>query len=253
MDKLLYIEELTSEPLYNIVNTILSYNKINSKVLPGSKKYAGLESLISKQNILEFVVDWLKTKNFKKWYCSYNEILTNLSIFNLETINIKIYDFENNYYSGNLINGKKTGNAKIIYNDGDLIYLGDFKNNLREGKGNLTSRDNKYIYDGNWKNDKFDGEGSLISPKYGKYTGTFKNGVFEGKGCLFTPENNIYKGKFVHGEKSGEGEYTMNNGYVYIGSFKNDLYHGMGKLYDNKKCIIQEGKFLKGEFVKFVK
>ena len=43
------------------------------------------------------------------------------------------------------------------------------------------------------------------------------------------------------------------NGYIYIGRSKNDLYHGTGKLYDDKKKIIQEGKYQKGEFVKFVK
>ena len=249
LEKILHLEEITSEPLYNIVNTILSFNKINSKVVTGSTKYQGLESLIEKPNNLEFLADWVKTKNFKKWYCSYDEILTNLSIFNLDKINIKIYDFENNYYWGHLINGKKTGEAKVKYYDGDLKYVGNFKNNLREGKGNITSSDNKFMYDGTWKNDKYDGEGALLSPQLGKYTGFFKDGLFDGKGFLITPDNNSYNGKFVRGEKSGEGEYKMNNGYVYIGSFKNDLYHGMGKLYDNNKKIIQEGKFVKGELV----
>ena len=253
LEKLLYIEEITSEPLYKIVNTILSFNKINSKVVPGSTKYQGLESLISKPNNLEFVVEWLRTKNFKKWYCSYNEILTSLSIFNLEIEDIKIYDFDNNYYWGQLINGKKTGEAKLKYYDGDMKYVGSFKNNLREGQGNLISSDNKYMYDGNWKNDKYDGQGTLLSPQIGKYTGSFKDGLFDGKGYLITPENNSYNGQFVRGEKSGEGEYKLSNGYMYIGSFKNDLYHGMGKLYDSNKKIIQEGKFQKGEFVKFIK
>ena len=247
------LEEIMSEPLYNIVNSILSYNITNSKVHPCSNRYKGLESLIAKQNNLEFIIEWLNTKNFKKWYCSYNDILTNLSIFNLEKINIKIYDFDNNYYSGNLLNGKKTGEARVEYYDGDLSYIGEFKNDLREGKGNITSSDNKYLYDGGWKNDKFEGEGTFISPKIGKYTGKFKDGLFEGKGTLITPENNVYKGKFLRGEKSGEGEYKLNNGYSYVGQFKNDLYHGMGKLYDNNKKIIQEGKFQKGEFVKFIK
>ena len=248
------IEEIISEPLYNIVNTILSYNITNSKIIPCSNKYKNLESLISKPNNLEFIINWIETKNFKKWYCSYKDILTNLSIFNLEKIYIKkIYDFDNNLYSGDLLNGKKTGSAKLKYVDEDLLYVGDFKNGLREGKGNLASSDNKFMYDGGWKNDKYHGEGSLLSPKLGKYSGFFKDGLFDGKGYLITPENNSYNGKFLKGEKSGEGEYKLNNGYVYKGGFKNDLYHGNGKLYDNKNKIIQEGKFQKGEFVKFVK
>ena len=247
------LEEIMSEPLYNIVNSILSHNITNSKIIPCSNKYKGLESLIVKQNNLEFIVEWLNTKNFKKWYCSYNDILTNLSIFNLEKINIKIYDFDNNFYYGNLLNGKKTGEARVLYCDRDLTYIGEFKNGLREGRGNLSSSDNKYLYEGDWKNDKYEGEGSLLSPKLGKYSGKFKDGLFDGKGYLITPENNVYKGKFLRGEKSGEGEYKLNTGYTYVGQFKNDLYNGMGKLYDNNNKIIQEGKFLKGEFVKFIK
>ena len=252
-NNLFFIEEIMSEPLFNIVNSILSFNIINSRDLPCSNKYKGLESLISKQNNLEFIVEWMETKNFKKWYCSYDDILTNLSNLNLEKINIKIYDFDNNFYSGTLLHGKKTGQARLLYVEEDMTYIGEFKNGLRDGKGNLTSKDSKFIYDGGWKNDKYSGEGSLLSPKLGKYSGTFKEGLFDGKGYLITPENNVYKGNFLKGEKSGEGEYKLNTGYVYRGGFKNDLYNGMGKLYDNKNIIIQEGKFLKGEFVKFIK
>ena len=247
------LEEIVSDPLFNIVNSILSYNITNSKVFPCSNKYKDLESLIAKQNNLEFIVEWMKTKNFKKWYCSYDDILTNLSNLNLEKVSLKLYDFDNNFYSGNLLYGKKTGQAKLLYIEEDLTYIGEFKNGLRDGKGILTSKDNKFIYDGGWKNDKYHGEGSLLSPKLGKYSGNFKEGQFDGQGYLITPENNVYKGKFLKGEKSGEGEYKLNTGYVYKGEFKNDLFHGMGKLYDNKNIIIQEGKFQKGEFIKFIK
>ena len=251
--KLPSIEEIISDPSIHIVNTILSFNMTNSKIIPCFIKYKDLDSLISKPNNLEFILEWIKTKNFKKWYCSYNEILTNLSIFNVEKINIKIYDFDGNYYSGFLLNGKKTGSGKLVYTDENMTYVGEFKNDLRDGKGNLTSPDNKYIYDGYWKKDKLEGEGSLVSPNLGKYSGNFKDGLFDGQGYLITPENNVYKGRFLHGEKNGEGELKLNTGYVYIGQFKNDLYNGIGKLYDNKKIIIQEGKFQNGEFVKFIK
>ena len=253
LENLLSIEEITSDHLYNTINSILSFNKINSQIIKGSSKYNDFVSLLSKENNLEFVVSWIQTKNFKKWFTSYNEILINLSILNLEKTNLKIYDFDNNFYSGDLQNGKKIGKGKISYYEEKLTYVGEFKNNLREGKGNLSSKDNKYIYDGSWKNDKFEGEGSLLSPSLGKYTGNFKNGLFDGKGYLFTLDNNIYKGNFLAGEKSGEGEYKLKNGYVYEGEFKNDLYHGMGKLYDNTKKIIQEGKFQKGQLVKAIK
>ena len=72
------LEEIISEPLYNIVNSILSYNITHSKIFPCSNKYKNLESLITKPNNLEFIIEWMETKNFKKWYCSFNEILTNL-------------------------------------------------------------------------------------------------------------------------------------------------------------------------------
>ena len=252
-DKLPSIEEISSDPLYTTVNTILNYNSINSAVIPESSKYKDVKSLISKQNNLEFLVDWLQTKNFKKWFCSYDEILTNLSVLNHEKVNIKIYDFDNNFYSGNLKNGKKIGKGKVLYHDKNLTYIGEFNNGLKEGKGNLSSKDSKFLYEGSWKNDKYDGEGSLLSPELGKYIGSFKNGLFDGQGYLITPDKNTYKGSFLCGEKNGEGEYKLNDGHVYIGGFKNDLYHGNGKLYDDKKNIIQEGKFQKGQFIKSTK
>jgi hypothetical protein len=252
-DKLPSIEEISSDPLYTTVNTILNYNSINSAIIPESSKYKDVKSLISKQNNLEFLVDWLQTKNFKKWFCSYDEILTNLSVLNHEKVNIKIYDFDNNFYSGNLKNGKKIGKGKVLYYDNNFTYIGEFNNGLKEGKGNLTSKDKKFLYEGSWKNDKYEGEGSLLSPELGKYIGSFKNGLFDGQGYLITPDNNTYKGSFLCGEKSGEGEYKLKNGYVYIGGFKNDLYHGNGKLYDDKKTIVLEGKFQKGQFIKSTK
>jgi hypothetical protein len=252
-DKLPSIEEISSDPLYTTVNTILNYNSINSAIIPESSKYKDVKSLISKQNNLEFLVDWLQTKNFKKWFCSYDEILTNLSVLNHEKVNIKIYDFDNNFYSGNLKNGKKIGKGKVLYHDKNLTYIGEFNNGLKEGKGNLSSKDSKFLYEGSWKNDKYDGEGSLLSPELGKYIGSFKNGLFDGQGYLITPDKNTYKGSFLCGEKNGEGEYKLNDGHVYIGGFKNDLYHGNGKLFDDKKNIIQEGKFQKGQFIKSTK
>ena len=250
--KLLSIEELTSEPLYLLVSSILSLNDIKNENIHTCEKYKNLETYLSYFNNLEFISKWIKTRNFKRWYCSYNEIINYLSVLNIEPHEIKIYDYDNNIYKGTVLNGKKKGFGKLIYEDLEMIYNGNFDNDLKNGNGNLSSNDEKYLYDGEWKNDKKEGKGTLRSIKLGKYNGEFKNDLFEGKGYLIDIDNNIYKGMFKDGKKNGEGELKLSSGYSYIGGFKNDKYHGIGKLMDSSKNIIQEGKFENGDFIKFI-
>ena len=39
-------------------------------------------------------------------------------------------------YEGEFVKGKREGNGKLFYRNGD-IYEGEFKNNVREGKGKI--------------------------------------------------------------------------------------------------------------------
>ena len=250
--KLLSVEELTSDPLYFLISSILSLNDIKNENIHTCKKYKNLETYLSFSNNLEFISKWIKTRNFKRWYCSHNDIINYLSILNTELHEVKIYDYENNIYNGTILNGKKTGVGKLIYKDLEMSYVGNFNNDLKNGKGNLSSKDGKFLYDGEWKNDKKEGKGTFSSIELGKFIGEFKDDLFDGEGYLIDKDKNIYKGMFKCGKKNGEGELILNNGYNYKGGFKNDKYHGIGKLLDPGKKVIQEGKFQNGEFVKFI-
>ena len=254
------IDELISEPYIFLLNSKLSFsinNQIDMGIIASPQKTdipKDLRSPLSDLNILYFVSQWLKTKNFQNWYLSkseeQNNKITKLSPLNSTKALInKLYDYENNEYNGTMVFGKKNGKGKVIYVKQSMIYVGVFINDSREMKGNISSFDNKYLYDGEWKNDKFEGSGSLVTPDGNKYVGQFKNGLFEGKGYFIDHEGNIYDGNFKNGKKWGEGELSMNNGNKYIGMFKEDKFNGKGKMLDKDGNILQEGNFKDGIFV----
>jgi hypothetical protein len=254
------IDELISEPYIFLLNSKLSFsinNQIDMGLIASPQKTdvpKDLRSPLSDLNILYFVSQWLKTKNFQNWYLSkseeQNNKITKLSPLNSTKALInKLYDYENNEYNGTMVFGKKNGKGKVIYVKKSMIYVGVFINDSREMKGNISSFDNKYLYDGEWKNDKFEGSGSLVTPDGNKYVGQFKNGLFEGKGYFIDHEGNIYDGNFKNGKKWGEGELSMNNGNKYIGMFKEDKFNGKGKMLDKDGNILQEGNFKDGIFL----
>jgi len=254
------IDELISEPYIFLLNSKLSFsinNQIDMGLIASPQKTdvpKDLRSPLSDLNILYFVSQWLKTKNFQNWYLSkseeQNNKITKLSPLNSTKALInKLYDYENNEYNGTMVFGKKNGKGKVIYVKQSMIYVGVFINDSREMKGNISSFDNKYLYDGEWKNDKFEGSGSLVTPDGNKYVGQFKNGLFEGKGYFIDHEGNIYDGNFKNGKKWGEGELSMTNGNKYIGMFKEDKFNGKGKMLDKDGNILQEGNFKDGIFV----
>ena len=252
------IDEVISEPYIYLLTSKLSLsikNQIDMGLIaspPNEEIPEDLNSQLSNLNILTFVSFWIKTKNFQNWWktSQNSDIITKLSSLNtLKSSIAKLYDYDNNEYSGSMKFGKKNGNGKFSFAINEMVYVGQFKNDLREGKGNFSSFDNKYLYDGDWKNDKYDGTGSLVSYKDGKYVGNFKEGIFEGKGYLIDNESNIYNGEFKNGKKCGQGELNMANGNKYIGMFKDNKFNGKGKLLDKNGNIIQEGVFKEGVFV----
>ena len=254
------IDELISEPYIFLLNSKLSFsinNQIDMGIIASPQETnipKDLKSPLSDLNILYFVSQWLKTKNFQNWFLSktdeQNNKINKLSPLNSTKDNInKIYDNDNNEYTGTMVFGKRHGKGKLVYIDRKLVYVGIFIYGLREKKGNISSFDNKYLYDGEWKNDQFEGSGSLVTPNGNKYVGQFKNGLFEGKGYLIDNEGNIYDGNFKNSKKWGEGVLTLNNGNKYIGMFKQDKYHGKGKIVDKSGNILKEGNFKEGLFV----
>ena len=254
------IDELISEPYIYLLNSKLSFsinNQIEMGIIASPQKTdipKDIHSPLSDLNILYFISYWLKTKNFQNWFLSktkeQNDKITKLSPLNSTktTVN-KLYDFDDNEFSGTILFGRKNGKGKVIYTKKNMVFVGIFINDLREMKGNLSSFDNKYLYDGEWKNDKFEGNGSLVTPDGNKYVGQFKNGLFEGNGYLIDNEGNIYNGSFKQGKKWGEGELSMNNGNKFTGMFKQDKFNGKGKLVDKDGKVLQEGNFKDGILV----
>ena len=249
-DILPHLENIISDPSTYTICSILPIkisNLISTKKTSIEKKR---ESILSKINNMIFISLWTKTKNFKKWFCSYKEQIIYYSTLNIEKANTELYDYDNNLYKGPLIFGKKEGTGKYDFKSLQMRYNGEFKNDLREGNGTLISYDEKFYYEGEWSNNKMEGTGVLYSTLTGKYSGKFHKDFFEGHGNLIDNEDNMYEGNFHKGEKSGKGELKLNDGKVYIGEFKNDKYHGKGVLKDSKGNIIMEGEFKNGFLVK---
>ena len=248
-----YFEEVLVNPFYYILYSVLPIY-FDSKFANHYKKKTGLEkkreSILIKLNNLAFLSEWCKTRNFRKWVCSYKYQIIYYSTLNTSKANVTLYDYDDNLYSGSMLLGKKNGAGQYNYREEKLIYSGEYKDDLREGKGKLTSIDESYYYFGDWVKNKMEGEGFLYSSYLGKYTGQFQNDHFEGKGNLVDLANNIYEGMFHKGMKKGKGELKYNNGNVYTGEFRYDKCNGKGVLKDAQGNIIEEGTFKAGVLIK---
>ena len=252
-EKLPHLEELLADPFSYILYTILPINFDYG--FPNSDKNKSSiekkrESILSKLNNLALLSDWTKTRNFKKWYCSYKEDIMFYSSLNTKTAVALLYDYEGNFFKGNMLLGKKNGTGEYDYKQENMTFSGEYKNDLREGHGRLESKDGSYFYVGEWVNNRMEGKGIMYSSKLGKYTGQFHKDYFEGNGNFIDLEKNTYEGMFHKGLKKGKGKLVLNNGNVYTGEFKHDKYNGKGVLKDHLGNILQEGEFKDGILVK---
>ena len=117
---------------------------------------------------------------------------------------VKKVDVETNgKYTGSRLNGKKTGTATYVWNNGN-VYEGEFKDDLMNGNGKL------YIV----------GKGT--------YEGKFVNGKKVGKGTYTFTNGDSYTGEWLDDKMEGEGKYTFANGDVYSGNFSNNMFNGYG-------------------------
>ena len=250
-DILPVVTNIISDPITYTISSIIPIKLNNSQTLKKTSLEKKRESILSKINILSFISTWIKTKNFKKWFCVYDNQIINYSTLNIQgELKVSLYDYDDNLYKGPMILGKKEGIGKYDYKSLKMIYNGNFKNDLREGNGSLTSYDEKFYYEGNWLNNKMEGKGILYSSQLGQYSGNFHNDYFEGFGSLIDTKENIYEGNFHKGEKNGEGVFKLSDGTSYVGMFKNDKYHGKGILKDSKGNVILEGEFKYGSLYK---
>ena len=106
----------------------------------------------------------------------------------LNFIEIKV-EKEIVFFNGNLLNGKKEGFCKILFNTG--IYIeAFFVNNKAEGEGFLIM-ENLFEFRGNFINNFLEGEGTLkINDEI--FKGKFNKGFFDNKKILFTKTNCLF-------------------------------------------------------------
>ena len=252
-EKLPLLEELLANPFAYILYTVLPIN-FDYAFKNSDKNKSSLEkkreSILIKLNNLAVLSEWSKTRNFKKWYCRYKPQIMHYSSLNTKIASVSLYDYDNNFFKGNLLLGKKCGAGEYNYISENMAFSGEYKDDLRNGQGKLSSKDGSYVYIGNWVDGKMEGEGMLYSSKIGRYEGHFHKDCFEGKGKLLDVDKNLYEGHFHKGFKKGKGELRLNDGNIYTGEFKNNKYNGKGVLKDSKGNILQEGEFKDGILVK---
>ena len=252
-EKLPLLEELLANPFAYILYTVLPIN-FDYAFKNSDKNKSSLEkkreSILIKLNNLAVLSEWSKTRNFKKWYCRYKPQIMHYSSLNTKIASVSLYDYDNNFFKGNLLLGKKCGAGEYNYISENMAFSGEYKDDLRNGQGKLSSKDGSYVYIGNWVDGKMEGEGMLYSSKIGRYEGHFHKDCFEGKGKLLDVDKNLYEGHFHKGFKKGKGELRLNDGNIYTGEFKNNKYNGKGVLKDSKGNVLQEGEFKDGILVK---
>ena len=252
------LEEVLADPFPYVLYTILPINFDNLNSFSNSEKNKTpvekkRESILIKVNNLAVLSEWSKTRNFKKWYCSYKDQIINYSTLNAKNAHTVLYDMDDNIFKGTMLLGKKNGPGEFDYIKLKMVYNGEFKDDLREGNGKVVSKDGSHYYVGDWLKNKMDGNGIYYSSKLGTYKGRFHENHFEGKGNLVDLENNVYDGMFHKSQKKGRGELKMNNGNIYVGEFRNNKFNGKGILKDSNGNVIQEGEFRDGNLTRYKK
>lgn len=166
-------------------------------------------------------------------------------------------DYDNGYYEGNFVNGKRHGQGKYIWNDGGR-YDGEWRDGNKHGRGKITY--SWGYYDGQWRNDERNGHGTMHYTD-GVYTGEWRNDERNGHGTFKSNEGWFYTGDYKDDEMHGHGKFT-GDGWSYEGNFVNGKIHGHGKYIwndgavyegewrDNKRCGQGEMKYSNGHFYK---
>jgi hypothetical protein len=102
-------------------------------------------------------------------------------------------------YTGEWINGKRTGRGAEEFSDGKS-YIGQFKNGEKHGKG-LAYLPNGITYTGEWKEGKRHGQGKMSLPGDSGYEGAWREDKPHGEGILtergIITEGIYYKGNYV--------------------------------------------------------
>ena len=160
----------------------------------------------------------------------------------------KIVYLNGNYYIGKLNGEKRDGKGTLFDINGDIIYEGEYKNDKRNGKG-IYYEKNKIIYEGDFINNKAEGKGKLFFENGDYYIGEFKNDIINGNGKLYRINDKVtLEGNFLNGKLEGKGKKIFEDKGYYEGEFKEGIYNGKGKIVDKNNETKYEGDFVKGRY-----
>lgn len=150
-------------------------------------------------------------------------------------VEIKV-EKEITFFNGSIIEGKKQGFCKILYNTG--IYIeAFFIDNIANGEGFLIM-ENLFEFRGNFKNGFLEGKGSLkINDQI--FKGNFRKGIFVNEKIYFSKENVmiIFNNKSDREIKSGKVTLYSNNSFKLIDCevINGNVCVCKCKMYDNYK------------------
>ena len=139
-------------------------------------------------------------------------------------------------YEGEWANGRMHGVGRRIWTSGDwegYFYMGGWENDKRNGKGTFQEVNGQVRYVGEWRNDKLCGQVTIVTGN-GVYEGGLKDWKRWGKGKFVITKDdsagNVLEGTWKNDKLQGKGKYTESSGSVYEGEFKNSKFNGFGKM-----------------------
>ena len=165
-----------------------------------------------------------------------------------ENIFLKTKKYGKNVYKGDFFNGKRDGNGKFIYENGDY-YIGQWLKDKKHGLGKIYYNNGSIKYDGEFVNDKFQGIGKYVYEDGEYYIGQWSKGIRHGKGALYYINDKIkYQGNFVDDKYDGIGEFYDKNGEAYLGNWLKGQKNGKGIEYDKNGDLKYDGEFVNGKY-----
>ena len=149
-------------------------------------------------------------------------------------------------YKGEFDNGKMTGYAHIIYHDNEF-YIGNVLDGKKHGYGILYNSNGCIKIESNWNNNKAIDTTDIIEYYENgniKYDGEYNGENWHGIGNLFWKNNNLkFEGSFNNGyyekgtlwnlknEKLFEGSFKLNDNGLSLNMDEGIIYHPNGNKY----------------------
>lgn len=154
--------------------------------------------------------------------------------------NRKVYEFEGDYFVGDLENGLYEGQGVLLKSNGEL-YLGEFKKGKPDGALNFY-RGTNLRYSGTWREGKYHDYGTQYLNDGAVKEGVWKNGeITQQEKVKLNFNQGEYYGFVKNNKPDGEGELITRNKDTIFGEWKN------GKL-DGYAEVLTEDYYVEGEW-----